>query len=110
VSFSLSLCVVEEDEALVRTGTDGVGGDEGDQLQAEHVGYFDKMRSAGYLVIAGPIVGDPLIAGMSLYAARSVEAARALAEDDPAVRAGRFEIRAMEWLTAKDALGPANRG
>jgi hypothetical protein len=38
-----------------------------------------------------------------------VEEARALAEDDPAVRAGRFEIQAMQWFTAKDALGLADR-
>jgi len=94
---------------LVRPGNDGVKGDDGDQLQAEHLGYFEKMRSAGYLLVAGPIDGDPLIAGISLYAARSVEEARALAEDDPAVRAGRFEIQAMQWFTAKDALGLADR-
>jgi uncharacterized protein YciI len=67
------------------------------------------MRSAGYLLVAGPIDGDPLIAGVGIYAARSVEAARALAEDDPAVRAGRYEIRALQWFTPKDALGVANR-
>jgi uncharacterized protein YciI len=73
-------------------------------LQQEHLGHFAKMRQAGFLAVAGPIRGDEHIAGMCIYKASSVEEARVLAEDDPAVRAGRFEIRAMDWFTTKGAL------
>ncbi len=73
-------------------------------LGLQHLGHFRKMQAAGYLKIAGPIDGDDEIAGICLYQAGSVERARRLAEDDPAVRAGRFTVRAMTWYTEKGAL------
>jgi len=75
-----------------------------DALQRQHLGHFAKMRRAGLLLVAGPIGGDPAIAGVCIYRAGSPEQARALAEDDPAVRAGRFVVRVLGWLTAKDAI------
>lgn len=77
---------------------------ENELLQRQHLGHFAKLRTAGYMKVAGPIEGDDDIAGICLYRAHSVEEARVLAEDDPAVRAGRFQVRAMRWFTAKDAL------
>jgi uncharacterized protein YciI len=73
-------------------------------LQQKHLGHFAKMRQAGFLTVAGPIRGDENIAGICIYRASSVDEARILAEDDPAVRAGRFEIQAMDWFTTKGAL------
>ena len=60
--------------------------------------------AAGYLKVAGPIDNDSEIAGICIYQAGSLEKARKLAEDDPAVRAGRFVVRAMDWYTQQDAL------
>jgi uncharacterized protein YciI len=77
---------------------------ESEFLQRQHLGHFAKMRAAGYLSVAGPIDGDEEIAGICVYRARSVEEARVLAQDDPAVRAGRLEVRAMSWFTARGAL------
>jgi uncharacterized protein YciI len=73
-------------------------------LGLEHLGHFRKMHAAGYLKVAGPIDGDDEIAGICLYQAGSLEQAQLLAEDDPAVRAGRFVVRAMTWYTQQDAL------
>jgi uncharacterized protein YciI len=73
-------------------------------LGLQHLGHFRKMHAAGYLKIAGPIDGDDEIAGICLYQAASVAQARSLAEDDPAVRAGRFVVRAMTWYTQKGGL------
>jgi len=73
-------------------------------LGLQHIGHFRKMHAAGFLKIAGPIDGDDEIAGICLYQAGSVERARMLAEDDPAVRAGRFIVRAMAWRTQKGGL------
>jgi uncharacterized protein YciI len=75
-----------------------------ERLQQQHLGHFDKLRRAGYMMVAGPIAGEDDIAGISVYRAGSVEEARMLAQDDPAVRAGRFEVRALRWFTAKGAL------
>jgi uncharacterized protein YciI len=74
--------------------------------QRRHLGHFAKMRAAGFLVASGPIRGDDQIAGICIYRAGSTERARALAEDDPAVRAGRFRVQVMGWVTGKGALGP----
>lgn len=73
-------------------------------LGLQHLGHFGKMHAAGYLKVAGPIDGDDDFAGICLYQAGSLERARNLAEDDPAVRAGRFVVRAMTWYTQKGAL------
>ena len=73
-------------------------------LGLQHLGHFAKMHAAGYLKVAGPIDEDNEIAGICLYQAGSVHRARLLAEDDPAVRAGRFTVRAMTWYTQQDAL------
>jgi uncharacterized protein YciI len=74
------------------------------KLGLQHLGHFRKMHAAGFLKIAGPIDGDDEIAGICLYQAGSVERARMLAEDDPAVRAGRFVVKAMTWYTQKGGL------
>jgi uncharacterized protein len=73
-------------------------------LGLQHLGHFRKMHAAGYLKIAGPIDDDAEIAGICVYQAGSLAQARRLAEDDPAVRAGRFVIRAMTWYTQQGAL------
>jgi len=73
-------------------------------LGLEHLGHFRKMHAAGFLKVSGPIESDDEIAGICLYQAGSVARARMLAEDDPAVRAGRFVVRAMAWHTQQDAL------
>jgi uncharacterized protein len=75
-----------------------------DALQRAHLGHFAKMRAAGFMTAAGPIRGGDEIAGICFYTAPDVATARALAEDDPAVKAGRFDVRAMDWYTAKGAV------
>jgi uncharacterized protein len=73
-------------------------------LGLQHLGHFRKMHAAGYLKVAGPIEDDDEIGGICLYQAESLEQARRLAEDDPAVLAGRYVVRAMTWYTQKGAL------
>jgi uncharacterized protein YciI len=80
----------------------------GSAMQRQHLGHFRKMAAAGYLKVAGPVDQDDEIAGICLYQAGSLERARKLAEDDPAVRAGRFVVRAMEWYTMKGAVSFVN--
>jgi uncharacterized protein YciI len=78
-------------------------------IQRGHLGHFARMRAAGLMMVAGPIQGDDAIAGICIYRAETPGRARKLAEDDPAVRAGRFVPRVMGWYTARDAIRwPAN--
>jgi uncharacterized protein YciI len=74
-------------------------------LQRQHLGHFAKMQAAGLMMVSGPVRHDTAIAGISIYRAGTAEAARKLAEDDPAVRSGLYVIRAMDWYTARDAIG-----
>jgi uncharacterized protein YciI len=91
---------------LLERATDAPDLDEqtGERTQRQHLGHFARMRAAGLLMVAGPIRGDDVIAGICIYRAGTPERARRLAEDDPAVRAGLYVPRVMGWLTAKDAL------
>src|SRR5215208_4994869 len=63
-------------------------------LQRQHLAHLDKLWASGKLVVAGPFDGaaDPTWRGMCLYAVETPAEARALAEQDPAVKAGRLVV------------------
>jgi len=88
----------------VAPGREELGEDARRAINRQHLGHFRKMQAAGYLKVAGPIDEDEEIAGICLYQTPSAGHARKLAEDDPAVRAGRFVPRVMTWYTQKGAL------
>ncbi|MEM7403934.1 MAG: YciI family protein [Pseudomonadota bacterium] len=74
----------------------------------DHLDYQARMEAAGHLVMAGPVsdqTGELMEgAGMIVYRAESLEAARALAEADPMHLSGArtFEIR--RWLVNEGRL------
>jgi uncharacterized protein YciI len=72
-------------------------------IQKAHLAHMDKMADEGTLVAAGPFDEqmDDSLRGMCLYRVGSVDEARALAEQDPAVKAGRLRVEAMTWMTPK---------
>lgn len=74
-------------------------------LQRQHLGHLQAMARAGKLVVAGPFddQADPRLRGMCLYRT-SLEEARRLAQDDPAVKAGRLEVEVLTWWVEKGAL------
>ncbi len=74
-------------------------------LQRQHLGHLQAMARAGKLVVAGPFDDqvDPRMRGLCLYRA-SLEEARRLANDDPAVRAGRLEVEVLSWWVEKGAM------
>ncbi|HEU4382625.1 MAG TPA: YciI family protein [Anaeromyxobacteraceae bacterium] len=75
-------------------------------LQKRHIGHLEAMHQAGKMVIAGPLGDqpDPTLRGVCLYRVGSVDEARALAEQDPAVQAGRLKVEAMTWWVGKGHL------
>ncbi len=75
-------------------------------LLAQHLGHFRKMALEGKMVVAGPFgdQDDKTLEGLCLYRTGSVAEARALAEADPAVKAGRLRVEMMTWYTEKGAL------
>jgi uncharacterized protein YciI len=74
-------------------------------LQQKHLAHLAAMHKAGKLVIAGPFGDqpDPRLRGMCLYRTSHAEA-KALAEQDPAVKAGRLEVEVLSWWVQKGAM------
>lgn len=71
-------------------------------LQAEHLAYMDGRHKEGTLRAAGPIgEGGEHRRGIVVYRAASLDEARALAEGDPAVKAGRLAVELHPWTVPK---------
>jgi uncharacterized protein YciI len=78
-----------------------------DAIQERHVAYQQQLRADGKITAAGPFSDQPDESwrGLTMYTT-SLEEARALAADDPAVRAGRLVVDVFRWWTPKAALPP----
>jgi len=77
--------------------------EEGAEIQKQHLAHPKKLWSEGKIMIAGPFGDqpDPSVRGMCLYKVASVDEARRLAEEDPAVKAGRLKVEVMTWYVEK---------
>ncbi len=68
-------------------------------LTAAHIQYQLRLQRDGHAIAAGglaPREGDPVI-GLTILRAATLADAQAMAEADPAVRAGRILARVREW-------------
>ncbi len=75
-----------------------------EKLQAAHLAHIGRMAETGKLVIAGPFADGGDLRGMFVFRVDSLEEARALAEQDPAVRAGRLVLEWHPWFAAKNIV------
>jgi|SRR5262252_2617411 len=75
-------------------------------LQKAHLKNIQMMWEAKKLIIAGPI-DDADLRGIFVFKAASVEEARKLASEDPAVKAGRLVAEVYPWWVDKRALPEA---
>lgn len=75
-----------------------------EQLQRDHLAHLRKLNAAGKLVLAGPLTDGGTIRGLCVFKAGSLEEARALEEDDPAVKAGRLAVEVHPWMVQKGIL------
>ena len=71
-------------------------------LQAAHLAHIGKMAETGKLILAGPFADGGDLRGLFIFRVDSLEEARALAEQDPAVKAGRLVIEWHPWYAAKN--------
>ena len=75
---------------------------------ADHLAYQAKMEAEGTLVMAGPLsdeTGEQMQgAGMIIYRAESMEAARAVAEADPMHASGARKYLLRKWLVNEGGL------
>jgi uncharacterized protein YciI len=79
--------------------------DAADALQDAHMAHLADLHEAGHLLAAGPLLGDPdrRFRGLSILNVEP-DQARALKEQDPAVRAGRYSIEALPWIVPRGAM------
>jgi uncharacterized protein YciI len=77
-----------------------------DRIQRDHLAYLESLRAAGHIATNGPVLDQPdeSLRGLAIYRTGSVEEARRLAEQDPAVLAGRIEVEVMTWWTRPGTL------
>jgi uncharacterized protein YciI len=73
-----------------------------DALQERHVAYQGWLHEHGKIATAGPFSDQPDESwrGLTIYTTTLAEA-RALAAEDPAVRAGRLAADIFTWWTAR---------
>ena len=72
------------------------------RIQEAHMANIRKMGAEGKLLIAGPFTDDGEVRGLYVFKVGSIEEARALAESDPAVKAGRLRFEIHPWFAAKN--------
>jgi uncharacterized protein YciI len=77
-----------------------------EEIQQAHLAHIRALAEAGKLLVAGPFDDqpDPRLRGLELLRVGSVAEAKRLADEDPAVKAGRLEAVVMTWYTEKGAL------
>ncbi|HZB65810.1 MAG TPA: YciI family protein [Ornithinibacter sp.] len=87
----------------LRRGTDPPDLDEeaSTALHLAHLAHLADLGRRGIVAANGPLLdqSDASLRGMSVYTVEPAEARR-LAEQDPAVRAGRFRVDVARWAVA----------
>lgn len=71
------------------------------RLQEEHLANIRRLADSGKLLLAGPFTDGGDLRGMFVFKVDSMEEAKALADGDPAVKAGRLRVELHPWYSAK---------
>jgi uncharacterized protein len=79
--------------------------EEEDKLQDAHMAFTAEQHERGEILAAGPLLEreDPRVIGYSIYA-KDPASARAIAEQDPAVRAGRLTFTTQVWMVPAETI------
>lgn len=71
------------------------------KIQQQHMQHLEKLALQGKTSITGPMGDDGDIRGIVVFNTATAEEARRLAEQDPAVKAGRLVVKVHPWWAAK---------
>ena len=71
------------------------------KIQQGHMANIGKMAAAGKLAVAGPFSDDGDLRGIFIFQNTTIDEARAMCEQDPAVQAGRLRFELHPWFAAK---------
>lgn len=75
-------------------------------IQKGHMEHIQKMAETGKLVMAGPFQEGGEYRGIFVFDVETVDEARILAEQDPAVKSGRLVLHFIPWWAAKGSTLP----
>jgi len=74
--------------------------EETQRIQDGHMANIQKMAATGKLVVAGPFTNDGSLRGVFIFQQTSLEEARAMVDQDPAVKSGRLVVDLLPWFAA----------
>lgn len=77
---------------------------EASQIQKDHLAYLTKMYQEGVLLMAGPFKDDQKIKGILVLNITQIEEAKAIVEQDPAIKAGRLIAEYHLWYTKSGTI------
>ncbi len=79
--------------------------EESTALHHAHLAHLAELGRRGIIAANGPLLdqSDVTMRGMAVYTVDTTQARR-LAEQDPAVRAGRFRVDVARWAVAADRI------
>ncbi len=88
--------------AFLKKGPDRTQSEEeAARIQEEHLAHLAKLYEQGKTSLTGPFGDEGDIRGIVVFNTATIEEARELANQDPAVKAGRLVIEIHPWWTAK---------
>jgi uncharacterized protein YciI len=93
--FSVALLILRPDAPQLDKEAEAV-------LQDAHMAHLAELHASGTLLAAGPL-SDEHYRGLSILNV-GVDEARALKEQDPAVKAGRYSVHVMPWMLPAGAV------
>ena len=73
---------------------------ESQRLQEGHMANIRKMADTGKLVVAGPFSDNGDLRGVLIFQNTSMEEAKAMVDQDPAIKAGRLVVELHPWFAA----------
>ena len=78
--------------------------EEVNEIHAAHLMHLFTLKEQGIILINGPLLDHPEIKGISIFNSNNKEEVLALANQDPAVIAGRLVNEAYEWFGIPGAV------
>lgn len=93
--FSIALLILRDDAPQLSESDAAT-------LQDAHMAHLADLHEAGHLLAAGPLIDDRL-RGFSILSVPP-EIAKELEEADPAVQAGKYEVKVIPWLVPEGAM------
>ena len=77
---------------------------ETEAIQKAHLANIGRLAELKKLVVAGPFGDNGTLRGIFVFRVASLDEARALAETDPAVKAGRLALQIHPWIVPEGIL------